>query len=137
VVDIDPYQCDQVHTKLLIEYLTLAVLDEFLDSKGPLFQAKLANLKKDADKKASKKTGDKGTAKDGEGESSDAENGAKKKTTSFGKKKRAVSSDSDSGTSASSGASSFDKKASKKKKKSRATRPKKKATPAAESGAST
>ena len=54
-------QLGQVHTALLLEYLTLAVLDEFLDSKSPLFQAKLANLKKDVDKKASKKTGDKGS----------------------------------------------------------------------------
>lgn len=135
---VDPYQCDQVHTKLLIEYLTLAVLDEFLDSKGPLFQAKLANLKKDANTKASKKTGDKGTANDGEGEASDAEKSAKKKkpTTSAGKKKRAVCSDSDRGTSASSEASSSDRKAP-KKKQSRAPRPKKKAKPADESGEST
>lgn len=118
----------------------MAVLDEFLDSKSPLFQAKFANLKKDIDKKVTKKTGDKGKAKDSDGEASNHDEGGigKKKKKSSGKK-RAQSSASDgsvSGVSTVASSSSGKKTA---KKKSRSTRPKKKANTksAGESGAST
>lgn len=125
-------QLGQVHTALLLEYLTLAVLDEFLDSKSPLFQAKLANLKKDADKKASKKTGDKGSTKDTE----DASDVEKKKKPSSGKK-RAPSTESDASASAISSAASMDTDKKKTAKKKRRPPPKKKVKSASESGAST
>ena len=125
----------------MLEYLTVTVLDEFLDSKSPLFQAKFANLKKDIDKKVTKKTGDKGKAKDSDGEASNHDEGGigkKKKKKSSGKK-RAQSSASDGSVSGvpTVASSSAGKKTA--RKKSRSTRPKKKANTksAGESGAST